>query len=140
MSPSALVITIDGLGWLLFDALDNKGEIEGVKIPNDPKDLWRQQFVDDTNSFVHNESTFVLLFWKCLNPFCVASGSIIKHSKMRVWVSKRAPLELEVEVGCRQILTGELFRHLNMYMGFGVSFRDGWRWVLVDRVKMKFDK
>lgn len=84
LAPLLFVIVADALGWLVQDAISS-GTIKGISILGNDKDLCLQQFVDDTNSFVHNDPCYVNSFMSCLEVFCSASGSVINHEKIGVW-------------------------------------------------------
>lgn len=53
-APLMFVIVVDALGWLVDSDL-NKGDINGLQISCAPNQLCLLKFVDNTNSFVHND-------------------------------------------------------------------------------------
>ena len=129
LAPLLFVMVADALGWLVQDAIQ-QGQIQGVAIPGIEKDLCLQQFADDTNSFIHNDSVSVSSFMNCLDTFCQASGSLINHSKTGVWSSSNnIPLTV-TQSGCDVIQNGTIFRLLCIPMGFGITLKDRWAWIL----------
>ena len=129
LAPLLFVIVADALGWLVQDAMV-KGDIKGIHIEGNPKDLCLQQFVDDTNALIHNDPTSVDSFLACLDVFCSASGSVINHSKTGVWASSNSIPYVITQAGCKPIPSGSIFRLLGIPMGFDVSLKDRWNWVL----------
>lgn len=86
LAPLLFVITVDSLGWIISNFMD-KGKIKGIHIPGASKDLCMQNFVDDTNALILNDSSSVEHLWNALNMLCLASGSVINHLKTGVWSS-----------------------------------------------------
>lgn len=137
LAPLLFVIAADALGWLVSDSM-NRGELQGIKIPNSLKYLCLQQFADDTNALVINNPSSVNSFWECLNTFCCASGSKINHTKTGFWSSKGSFPAIFANAGCKQIKDGEVFRLLGIPMGFNVSLGQRWAWVM-GKIKRKFE-
>ncbi|MCO5548209.1 hypothetical protein L7F22_001666 [Adiantum nelumboides] len=129
LAPLLFVIVADALGWLVQDSL-NQGLIKGLPIFGNPKDLCLQQFADDTNAIIQNNPTSVDAFVNCLDVFCSASGSVINPHKTGVWSSSNSIPPSVTRAGCKPIPSGSIFRLLGIPMGFDVSLKDRWAWVL----------
>ena len=138
LAPLLFVIVADALGWLIQDSL-SAGLIKGVPVPGITKHLCLQQFADDTNSFIRNEQESVDNFLDCLQIFCTASGSVINHSKTGVWASNQMVPPAVLQAGCKVIQDGSIFRLLGIPMGFGISLKERWLWV-VDKFKSKLNR
>ena len=81
LAPLLFVNAADPLGWLVQDKMKH-GLIKGIPVVDVFKyDLCLEQFVDDTNPLMLNDNQSVVELWGCLNDFCLASGSVINHSK-----------------------------------------------------------
>lgn len=117
IDPLLYAICSDSLGWLVQDAM-HKGHIKGIQIPGCDKDLVLQQFADDTNSLMANDSNSIAHFWTCLNTFCLASDSIINHAKTGYKLSCGQAPQIILDAGCQSIPDGQIFRLLGIPMGF----------------------
>lgn len=136
LAPLLFVIAADALGWLVSDAM-GRGALQGIEIPNSPKDLCLQQFDDDTNAVFINSSS-INSFLDYLNTFCLASGSRINHTKTGFWSSKDNTPDRVANAGCKRINNGEIFCLLGIPMGFNVTLEQRWAWVM-DKMKKKFE-
>ncbi|MCO5562061.1 hypothetical protein L7F22_015687 [Adiantum nelumboides] len=56
-------------------------KMQGIQVPGSTKQLCLQQFADDTNAIMKADEQSSITFLKCLETFCLASGSQINHSK-----------------------------------------------------------
>lgn len=135
LAPLLFVIVADALGWLIRDAI-TAGHTNGLNIPGAQQDLCLQQFADDTNAFLQNDPQTTTCFLKCLDTLCKASGSVVIHSKTGVWTSSGDVTQCIANLGCKTLKEGTIFRLLGIPMGFGVSFRARWAWVM-DRINSK---
>ena len=109
----------------MIKALSKAFQFEGFT-----SDLCLEQFVDATNALMLNDDKSVIEFWDRLNDFCLASGSVINHTKTGCWSSTGNILATAVLSGCKTIMNGELFRLLGIPMGFHCSNKQRWAWVM----------
>ena len=130
------MIAADALGWLVQDKLD-KGLIKGIPVDGFNSDLCLEQFANDTNALLLNDDKSVIEFWDCLNVFCLASGSVINHSKTGCWSSNGNIPNTVSQSGCNVILNGQVFRLLGIPMGFHCTNKQRWAWVM-EKLQKKF--
>ena len=83
-----------------------------------------------------DDPLLVEAFWECLETFCLASGSVINHSKTSYKCFSNNTPQVVVSVGCKETPSGQIFRLLGIPMGFGISLKERWIWVM-DKFKAK---
>ena len=128
LAPLLYAIAADGLNWLIKDKVI-KGEIQGITLP-DGEQLCTQMFADDTNILINNEEDNIKSLWDCLQVYCEASGSRINHNKTGIKTLIEPPPKWLLEAGCNPIQEGTIFRLLGIPMGFKVSLKQRWQWVM----------
>lgn len=107
-----------------------------MKVKGSNHDLCLQQFADDTNVVMQENDQTVQTFWEYLNTFCLASGSLINHSKTGFKsLSGYMPADVK-QAGCKIIENGQVFRLLGIPMRFGITFAQRWDYV-VSKLKSK---
>ena len=108
----------------------HKGKLKGIKVKGSNTDLCLQQFADDTNAVMQEDDQSVQAFGDCLNTFCLASGSIINHTKTGFKsLSGNMPMMVK-QAGCKFIENCQVFRLLGIPMGFGISYTQRWEFVV----------
>lgn len=90
IAPLLFAIAVDGLNCLIHQKIQ-EGAIKGLSLPNQREQMCLQQFADDTNALVLNKDASLTCFWKCLDTFCLASGSKINHNKTGYRTGKKPP-------------------------------------------------
>lgn len=128
LAPLLYAIASDGLNWLIKDRV-KKGALAGIRLPNGEQ-MCTQMFADDTNCLISNEEGSIKALWECLQIYCSASGSSINHFKTGIKSLIEPPPEWLKAEGCNIIPDGEIFRLLGIPMGFKVSLRQRWQWVM----------
>ena len=86
--------------------------------------------MDDTNVVTENDPLLTSSFWNFLDTFCLASGSVINHSKIGYKCFSNNIPQVVVSASCKEILSGQIFRLLGIPMGFGITSSQRWNWVL----------
>ena len=137
IAPLLYAIAADGFSFLVEKKV-REGEITGIQIPGDNQ-LCLQLFADDTNALLKNEDRNLRVFWECLETYCLASGSVINHSKTGVKTLHASIPDWIKEQGCKEIPEGTIFRLLGIPMGFGTTLKQRWTWA-IDRIKAKVEK
>ena len=89
-----------------------------------------QMFADDTNILINNEEDNIKVLWSCLQTYCDASGSRINHNKTGIKTLIEPPPNWLIEAGCNTIQEGTIFRLLDIPMGFKVTLKQRWQWVM----------
>lgn len=130
-------IAADSLGWLLEKEVKD-GSLLGIHVSHNAQ-LLNQQFADDTNLTPRDEVGDVKSALKCLDTFCVASGSLLNHAKTGFFSDNEEVIKMLEDMGCKRIERGTIFRLLGIPMGFNVSLKDRWMWIF-SKFKAKLGK
>lgn len=71
--------------------------------------------------------------------YCLASGSQVNHCKTGITTLNVKPPQWLLDQGCEEIEEGKVFRMLGIPMGFGITMKQRWDWVL-EKIKQKADR
>ncbi|MCO5572277.1 hypothetical protein L7F22_026030 [Adiantum nelumboides] len=104
-------------------------KMQGIVIDNGDQ-ICIEMFADDTNAIMQNDADCIANFWECLHIYCTASGSVINHTKTGFRTSIQSPPIWLTEEGCKPIKDGEIVRILGIPMGFKVSLKKRWQWIM----------
>lgn len=66
--------------YFLVQRKIGEGAIKCITLPNGEQ-MCLQLFGNDTSALFINEQSSLQAFWQCLDTYCLASGSMINHSK-----------------------------------------------------------
>ena len=96
-------------------------------------------FADNTNAVVKIDERSITYFWECLQIYCTAFGLAINHSKTRFRTCIQRPPPWLIHEGCKPFQGGQVIRILGIPMGFKVSLKKRWEWIM-NKVEGKLKK
>ena len=124
---------------LIDQALDN-GDIKGISIPGENKQLCIQLFADDSMILIEASKKYWENAMTVCRRFCNFMGGKINVAKSEViWASDEPRPEWALELPWKWVLPGQICRHIGLPLGVRISPSQKWKW-MKDKMASKLAK